>query len=73
MGEVIYVDFYRPVTPMVPNPLWQAYVDTMRRNGICEDDIEEVTDAVRDKSAYESADSDIKMFADVWFDWANAI
>lgn len=71
MGEVIYINFDKPKT--VPNPLWEAYVDIMRRNGICEDDILDVTDAVRDRSLYETSDAEIKKFADVWFDWSNQL
>lgn len=65
MGEVIQVDFTkRAVT--VPNPVWQRFVQMMIDNGMCEDDILEVEDAVGDPVLYDTADEDIQRIADVW-------
>ena len=68
MGEVIQVDF-RPKPRTVPNPLWLQFVDMMHSNGIDEDDIAEVTDAVADPKYYETVEEDIKRIADVWLNY----
>ena len=67
MGEVIQVDFNRKPRTVV-NPRWLAFLDMMERNGVCEDDVLDVTDAVADPEAYAAADKDIQLIADVWLD-----
>jgi hypothetical protein len=66
MGEVIQVDFTKKAIT-VPNPLWLRFVQMMADNGMCEDDILEVEDAVQDPVLYDTAEEDIRQIADVWF------
>ena len=68
MGEVVQVDF-RPKLHTTPNPLWLEFVDMMHRNGLVEDDIAEVTDAIADPKYYETVDEDIRLIADVWLNF----
>jgi alanine racemase len=68
MGEVI--DFQKYTKPKtMPNPVWLEFVDMMNRNGLCEDDIAEVTDAIADPKHYETAEPDIQRIADVWLNF----
>jgi len=67
MGEVITVDFVRKART-VPNPIFDRFVEILVRLGLAEEDIDEVLEAIRDRSYYETCDSDIKRIVDVWFD-----
>lgn len=70
MDNVIKVDFgKKKVTEQqcVPVELGlTAYLDSLRNQGIAEDDILDVIDAIVDKDMYFAADDVVQKFADGW-------
>ena len=67
MGEVITVDFVRKART-VANPIFDRFAAMLARNGIVEDDIQDVLEAIRDPKFYETCDDTIKRIVDVWFE-----
>jgi hypothetical protein len=67
MGEVITVDFVRKART-VANPIFDRFAEMLARNGIVEDDIQDVLEAIRDPKFYETCDDIIKRIVDVWFE-----
>ena len=67
MGEVITVDFVRKART-VSNPIVDRFIEILARQGLDQDDILEVLDAIKDPAFYETCDADIKNIADIWFE-----
>lgn len=66
MGEVIQVEFGKKnVTQEVPESL-TAYLDSLREQGVDDEDILDTIDAINNLYAYAAADDEVKTFADGW-------
>ncbi len=66
MGEVIQVEFGKKnVTQEVPDSL-TAYLDSLREQGVDDEDILDTIDAINNADAYFAADDEVKTFADGW-------
>ena len=70
MGEVIHVEFGKmdieEQEVLGVNLDLTAYLDTLRNQGVIEDDILDIIDAINDMDAYFAADDEVKTFADGW-------
>ena len=67
MGEVIQVNFRSKCrTEYRADRLYFGFIEILERQGLCEDDIQEVLDAIQDPLYYETVDDDIKHIVDVW-------
>jgi len=70
VGEVIHVEFGKmdieEQEVLGVNLDLTAYLDTLRNQGIIEDDILDIIDAINDMDAYFDADDEVKTFADGW-------
>lgn len=71
MGEVIQVQFGKtnaiqgvPGTDTAPS--LTAYLDNLREEGVDDEDIQEILDAILDKDVYFAADEVVQEFADGW-------
>ena len=71
MSNVIHVDFGKkndvqdvPGTDTAPS--LTAYLDSLREQGVDDEDILEVIDAINDADLYFAADDEVKAFADGW-------
>ena len=71
MSNVIQVEFGKknnvqdvPGTDTAPS--LSAYLDSLREQGIDDEDILETIDAINDVDAYFAADDEVKTFADGW-------
>lgn len=68
MGQVIHVNFKSKCrTEYRADQLYFGFVDILRRQGLDEDDIQEVLDAIKDPSYYDTVDDDIKHIVNVWY------
>ena len=66
MGEVIQVEFGKKnVTQEVPDSL-TAYLDSLREQGVDDEDILDTIDAINNVDVYLAADDEVKTFADGW-------
>jgi hypothetical protein len=65
MGEVITVDFKRKAR-LTPNPIFERFIDMLYKFELCEDDIEEVVEAIHSIEVYEKAEPDIRRIVDIW-------
>ena len=66
MGEIIQVEFGKKnVTQEVPDSL-TAYLDSLREQGVDDEDILDTIDAINNADAYFAADDEVKTFADGW-------
>ena len=65
MGEVITVDFKRKAVTVL-NPIFERFIDMLYKFNLCEDDIEEVVEAIHDVNVYNDAEPDIKKIVDIW-------
>jgi hypothetical protein len=65
MCEVIRVDFKRKAR-LTPNPIFERFIDMLYSFDLCEDDIEEVVEAIHDVDVYNKAEPDIKKIVDIW-------
>ena len=66
MSNVIRVDFGKKnVTQEVPDSL-TAYLDSLREQGVDDEDILDTIDAINNVDAYFAADDEVKTFADGW-------
>lgn len=66
MGEVIQVEFGKKnVIQEVPESL-TAYLDSLREQGVDDEDILDTIDAINNLYAYAAADDEVKTFADGW-------
>jgi hypothetical protein len=77
MGEVIAVDFRRksypdPVIDTIDNFVFQ-FVDQLESNGLADEDIEDVIDAIEDHKLYAIIDPDLQKIVDVWHQQIGAI
>jgi hypothetical protein len=71
MSNVIQVEFGKknnvqdvPGTDTAPS--LSAYLDSLREQGIDDEDILETIDAINNVDAYFAADDEVKTFADGW-------
>ena len=60
LGIIIYVDF-------APTTSLENYLSYLRINGIEEDDILEIEEAINDVAVFEDADEDIQALVMKWF------
>lgn len=72
MNNVIQVDFNKKNlthsgTERETDSL-DAYLDSLRKDGIEEDDILDIIDAINDMHVYFASDDEVKSFADVWLE-----
>ena len=66
MNNVIHVEFgKRNVLQEVPDSL-TAYLDSLREQGVDDEDILDTIDAINNVDAYFAADDEVKTFADGW-------
>jgi len=66
MSNVIHVEFGKKNDIQeVPESL-TAYLDSLRGQGIDDEDILEIIDAINDMDSYFMADDEVKTFADGW-------
>lgn len=76
MSNVIHVDFGSPKDKEITMDDLQTlssnlnslseYLDSLREQGVDDEDILEVIDAINDKDAYFAADEVVQEFADGW-------
>ena len=71
MGNVIHVEFGKTNdTQGVPGtdtaPSLTAYLDSLREQGVDDEDILDTIDAINNVDAYFAADDEVKTFADGW-------
>ena len=71
MSNVIHVEFGKTndaqdVLGTDTAPSLTAYLDSLREQGIDDEDILETIDAINDVDAYFAADDEVKAFADGW-------
>ena len=70
MSNVIHVDFGKTNdTQRVPDdsePSLTAYLDSLREQGVDDEDILETIDAINNVDIYFAADDEVKAFADGW-------
>lgn len=67
MGDIIHVNFkHRCRTEYRADSLYFGFIDILRRQGLDEDDIDDVIDAIRDPSYYETVDDVVKHIVDVY-------
>ena len=71
MSNVIHVDFGKTnVTQRVQGTdtalSLTAYLDSLREQGVDDEDILETIDAINNVDAYFAADDEVKAFADGW-------
>jgi hypothetical protein len=66
MGHVINVDFSTKRNQIDLDYPWAEFEQMLKDNGICEEDISEIADSVRDFVTYQEADQDIQKIADVY-------
>lgn len=66
MGQVINVDFSTKRKQIDLDYPWTEFEQMLKDNGICEEDILEIADSVRDFVTYQEADQDIQKIADVY-------
>ena len=71
MNNVIHVEFGKknnvqgvPGTDTAPS--LTAYLDSLREQGVDDEDILETIDAINNVDAYFAADDEVKIFADGW-------
>ena len=71
MNNVIHVEFGKtnnaqrvPGTDTAPS--LTAYLDSLREQGVDDEDILETIDAINNVDAYFAADDEVKTFADGW-------
>lgn len=62
MDNIIHVDFTRKLEPAL-----EGYLNSLREQGIDEDDVMDVLDAINDVEVYSTADDDIRLLASGWF------
>ena len=66
MSNVIHVEFGKKNDVQeVPDSL-TAYLDTLRVQGVDDEDILDTIDAINNVDAYFAADDEVKTFADGW-------
>ena len=65
MGEVITVDFPR-LSRTRGNWMLMRLCDMLEQHGLCEDDILEVLDGIRDLEHYKTMDGDCQRIVDIW-------
>lgn len=71
MSNVIHVEFGKKNdTQEVPGPetasSLTAYLDSLREQGVDDEDIIDTIDAINNMDAYFAADDEVKAFADGW-------
>jgi hypothetical protein len=71
MGDVIHVEFGKKnVVQEVPGtdtaPSLTAYLDSLREQGVDDEDILDTIDAINNVDVYLAADDEVKTFADGW-------
>ena len=66
MSNVIYVDFTANPKGVETSTRFEQFLALLREQGLDEDDILEVVDAIRDPEYYLTVDDDIKDIADAW-------
>ena len=70
MNNVIHVDFGKKNVTEVPGTdtasSLTAYLDSLREQGVDDEDILETIDAINNVDAYFAADDEVKTFADGW-------
>jgi hypothetical protein len=67
MNNVIYVDFSKKNEIQYVQESLTAYLDSLREQGVDDEDILETIGAINDVDAYVAADDVVKTFADGWF------
>ncbi len=73
MGDVIHVEFGKKnVVQEVPGtdtaPSLTAYLDSLREQGVDDEDILDTIDAINNVDAYFAADDEVKEFANGWLE-----
>ena len=73
MSNVIHVEFGKKnaisqqgASLSEPDPSLTAYLDSLREEGIDEDDVLDMLDAINDLDAYLAADEVVQELADGW-------
>jgi hypothetical protein len=70
MNNVIHVDFGKKNVTEVPGTdtasSLTAYLDSLREQGVDDEDILETIDAINDMDVYFAVDDEVKAFADGW-------
>jgi hypothetical protein len=70
VGEVIQVEFGKKNVTEVPGTdtasSLTAYLDSLREQGVDDEDILDTIDAINNVDAYFTADDEVKTFADGW-------
>ena len=68
MSNIIHVNFQnRCRTTKAPEDDLSRYLDQLRADGLDEDDIADVVDAIRDPAHYDPADDVVKDLVDAYF------
>jgi hypothetical protein len=70
MNNVIHVEFGKKNVTEVPGGVTAssltAYLDSLREQGVDDEDILDTIDAINNVDAYFAADDEVKTFADGW-------
>ena len=66
MSNVVYVDFTVNPKGVETSMAFEQFLSLLRSQGLDEDDILEVVDAIRDPEYYDTVDDEIKDIADAW-------
>jgi hypothetical protein len=70
MSNVIHVEFGKTNVTEVPGTdtasSLTAYLDSLREQGVDDEDIIDTIDAINNLDAYFAADDEVKTFADGW-------
>ena len=72
MSNVIYVEFSKTNTSVSATESAEigsdltAYLNSLREQGVDDEDILETIDAINNMNAYFAADDEVKAFADGW-------
>lgn len=67
MSNIVHINFqHRCRVERQPNADFEQFLQMLRDQGLDEDDVLEVTDAVQDPEYYETVDEDIRTIADAW-------
>jgi len=67
MSNIVHVNFQHRCRVERSTDLdFELFLQMLRDQGLDEDDVLEVTDAVQDAEYYETVDDDIKTIADAW-------
>ena len=78
MGEVVYIDFKKQKEVQaaelnLDGTNIELYAEFLRVSGLDEDDVQDILGAIECVDEYNESDEVVQQFANIWFNYANAI